>query len=114
MSQDTAEPAPIPPCPRCSAAHVVRGGLTHNGVPSFRCRDCGRRFVERPRKGPVGDDQRKLVERLLAERLSLRAIARITGRSRSWLQAFVNALYEHETPWEPGPLRLPKKSRARS
>ena len=91
--------------------HVIRAGTTHNGVPSFRCRDCGRRFVERPRKGPVGDDQRKLVERLLAERLSLRAIARVTGRSRSWLQAFVNALYREDTPWEPGPL---KKSRARS
>jgi transposase len=53
----------------------------------------------------VGDDQRALVERLLAERLSLRAIARATGRSRSWLQRFVNALYREGTPWEPGPLK---------
>ncbi len=111
MAELTPDPPPIPPCPRCGVGHVTRAGTTHNGVPGFRCRDCGRRFVERPRKGPVGDDQRSPVERLLAERLSPRAIARITGRSRSWLQAFVNALYREDTPWEPGPL---EKSRARS
>jgi hypothetical protein len=36
--------------------------------------------------------------RALAERLSLRAIARITGQSRSWVQAFVNAPHEDGTP----------------
>ena len=105
MQDATELPAPIPPCPRCSATHVVRNGPTHSGKPSFRCRACGRRFVADPAKGPVTDDQRALVERLLGERLSLRAIARITGRSRSWLQQFVNALYEEGTPWEPGPLK---------
>ena len=105
MTELAPDPPPIPPCPRCRVGHVTRAGATHNGVPSFRCRDCGRRFVERPRKGPVTDDQRQLVERLLAERLSLRAIARITGRSRSWLQAFANALYRDVTPWDPGPLK---------
>jgi transposase-like protein len=110
MSQDSTEPTPVPPCPRCAATHVVRNGLTHAGVPSFRCRTCGRRFVADPRKGPVPDDRKELVRRLLAERLSLRAIARVAGVSRSWLQTFVNAVYD-QTPWEPGPL---KKKRARS
>lgn len=110
MSQDSTEPAPIPPCPRCSATHVVRNGPTRHGVPSFRCRGCGRRFVADPRKGPVSEERQELVRRLLAERLSLRAIARAVGVSRSWLQTFVNAVYDR-TPWEPGPL---KKSRARS
>lgn len=100
----TATPQPAPPCPRCSAAHVVRNGPNSAGTPTFRCRACGRRFVADPAKGPVTDDQRALVGRLLAERLSLRAVARITGRSRSWLQRFANALYRDDTPWEPGPL----------
>jgi transposase-like protein len=99
----------IPPCPRCSATHVVRNGATHSGKPSFRCRGCGRRFVADPAKGPVTDERKALVERLLSERLGLRAIARVTGLSRSWLQRFVNDLYRDRTPWEPGPL---KKSRA--
>jgi transposase-like protein len=101
---------PVPPCRRCAATHVVRNGPNSAGTPTFRCRSCGHRFVAAPEKGPVSEDRKDLVRRLLGERLSLRAIARITGLSRSWLQTFVNALYE-QTPWEPGPL---KKSRARS
>ena len=98
------EPAAIPPCPRCSATHVVRNGPNAAGTPTFRCRPCGRRFVADPQKGPVSEEKRSLVRRLLGERLSLRAIARVAGVSRSWLQEFVNALYA-QTPWEPGPLK---------
>ena len=64
-----------------------------------------------PKKGPVGPDEQALVRRLLGERLGVRAIARATGRSRSWVQGFVNALYREGTPHDPGP---PPKSRARS
>ena len=109
MNTTTPEPAAVPPCPRCSATHVVRNGPNSAGTPTFRCRPCGRRFVADPQKGPVGEEKRSLIRRLLAERLSLRAIARAAGVSRSWLQEFVNGIYE-QTPWEPGPL---KKSPAR-
>ena len=69
------------------------------GAPSFLCRACGRRFVQSPRKGPVPRATRTLVLRLLGERMALRAIARVTGLSRSWLQRFVNALYrERDAP----------------
>ena len=96
---------PPPPCPRCSAAHVVRHGSTRAGKPSFRCRGCGRRFVQAPAKGPVSDGDQAAVERMLGERLRLRAIARITGRSRSWLQQFVNPLSRRRTPHAPGRLK---------
>jgi transposase-like protein len=98
-----------PDCPGCGIGPVVRNGSNSAGTQCFRCNGCGRRFVAEPRRQPVSDERRALVERLLSERLSLRAIARVTGLSRSWLQRFVNALYQHRTPWEPGPL---KKSRA--
>jgi transposase-like protein len=109
MSTTTLESTDLPPCPRCSATRVVRKDPNTAGTPTFRCRQCGRRFVALPQKGPVGPEKRSLIRRLLGERLSLRAIARAVGVSRSWLQEFVNALYE-QTPWEPGPL---KKSPAR-
>ena len=102
---------PLPPCPRCSSAHVVRNGRLRSGSPQLLCRGCGRRFVAAPKSQPVSDARKDLVRRLLRERMSLRGIARATGLSRSWLQGFVNALYREDTPWEPGPL---KKSRARS
>ena len=107
MSSNTPESSTVPPCPRCGAARVVRNGHRHEGVPSFLCRACGRQFVRSPRKGPVGEGTKALVLRLLGERMAIRAIARVTGLSRSWLQRFVNALYRERTPHEPGP--LPKK-----
>lgn len=100
---------PIPACPRCQATHVVRNGKTKAGSPNFRCRGCNRCFVAQPKRLPITEERCELVRRLLLERLALRAIARATGLSRSWLQRFVNSLYREETPWEPGEL---KKSRA--
>ena len=97
-------PNAIPPCPRCHALHVVRNGRNRSGSPNFLCRGCGRQFVARPRKGPVPDQTKDLIRRLLRERMALRAVARAVGVSRSWLQRFANALYRDETPWEPGPL----------
>ena len=110
---DTTTPAstpdPPPPCPHCRATHVVRNGILPSGSRRHLCRGCGRRFVVAPKKGPVSDERKDLIRRLPLERLSLRAIARVAGVSRSWLQGFVNSLYREETPWEPGPL---EKSRA--
>lgn len=105
MTPAHPDPPAIPPCPRCSATHVVRNGANAAGTPTYRRRGCGRRFVAAPAKGPVPEDRKALVLRLLGERLSLRAIARITGLSRSWPQPFVNNSYEHRTPWEPGPAK---------
>jgi transposase-like protein len=95
----------MPPCPRCGIGPVVRNGANSAGTPTFRCNGCGRRFVAAPQRGPVTDETKALVERLLGERMALRAIARATGVARSWLQRFVNDLYRRDTPWEPGPLK---------
>ena len=84
---------------------MVRNGLTHSGTPGFRCRRCDRRFVAAPRTGPIPDVTKDLIRRLLGERMGLRAIARVTGVSRSWLQGFVNALLRDGTPHHPGPLQ---------
>lgn len=94
----------VPLCSRCAATNVVRNGANSAGTPTFRCRRCGHRFVAHPRKGPISEEKQDLIRRLLLERLSLRAIVRTVGVSRSWLQRFVNTLYA-QTPWEPGPIK---------
>jgi insertion element IS1 protein InsB len=94
-----------PACPQCGVGPVVRNGVNSAGTQTFRCNGCHRRFVETPQRGPVSAETKALIERLLGERLGLRAITRVTGVSRSWLQAFVNDLYQRATPWEPGPLK---------
>ena len=109
MQEASSKPADRPPCPQCGSTRIHIHGVTHRGTPNFRCCDCQRRFVAHPKKGPVPEATKELVRRLLAERMALRAIARATGVSRSWLQTFVNKLYQKKTPWEPGPL---KKKRA--
>jgi transposase-like protein len=111
MQEASSQPANRPPCPQCGSTRIHIHGVTHSGTPNFRCCDCRRRFVAQPKKGPVPEAKKELVRRLLAERMALRAIARVAKVSRSWLQAFVNEIYQNETPWEPGPL---KKKRANS
>jgi transposase-like protein len=107
MSTTTPATVALPTCPGRRAGRVVRNGLTHTGTPNFRCRGCGRQFVEAPLKGPVSEEKRGLVLRLPGERMAIRAIARVTGLSRSRLRRFVNDPYRERTPREPGP--LPKK-----
>jgi transposase-like protein len=69
---------------------VARNGRTQSGAPNFLCRGCHRRFVERPKKGPVPESTQQLIRRLLRERMSRRGIARAVGVSLSWLRGFVN------------------------
>ncbi len=61
-----------------------------------------------PREGPVPAEDTAAVERMRAERLSLWAIARTTGRSRSWRQGFLNDRSRRRIRHAPGRL---KKSR---
>lgn len=80
-------------CPRCQSNHVVKNGKIHNGQQNFKCKGCGRQFVQNPTKKVIGQETRDLIDKLLLERLSLAGIARATGVSEQWLQTYVNAKY---------------------
>ncbi len=77
-------------CPRCDSQYIVKNGHTHTGKQSFKCRDCARQFVIAPRHQPLEEDTRKLIDRLLLEKISLAGIVRATGVSPRWLQYYVN------------------------
>ena len=72
----------------------MKYGRTHYGKQRYRCRDCGRQFVENPTRQPVETSTRELVDKLLLERLSLAGIARVTGVSPRWLQDYVNGKFK--------------------
>jgi transposase-like protein len=72
----------------------MKYGYTHYGKQRYRCRDCGRQFVDNPTRQPVEASTRELVDKLLLERLSLAGIARVTGVSPRWLQTYVNQKLE--------------------
>ncbi|MES1026718.1 IS1 family transposase [Gloeocapsa sp. BRSZ] len=80
-------------CPRCHSNHIVKNGFIHNGNQNFKCKDCGRQFVQHSTKKVIGQETRDLIDKLLLERLSLAGIARVTGVSEQWLQTYVNAKY---------------------
>ena len=60
-------------------------GHTHYGKPRFRCQDCCRQFVRHANVLPIDEATRRLIDKLLLERLALAAIARVTGVSQRWL-----------------------------
>ena len=77
-------------CPKCSSCNVVKNGSLGNGEPKFKCKTCGRQFVENPQKKPISDDTKQLIDKRLLERIPLAGIARVVGVSERWLQNYVN------------------------
>ena len=83
----------MPACVKCSSSRTVKNGRIHNGKQRFLCHECGRQFVEHPNKKVIDSQTRKLVDRLLLERISLAGIARAAQVSEQWLQQYVNEKY---------------------
>lgn len=83
----------MPTCPNCSSKKIVKNGHIHNGKQRFKCSQCNRQFVENPQKILIDQEKRKLVDRLLLERISLAGIARAVQVSERWLQTYVNDKY---------------------
>ena len=83
----------MPTCPLCASSQTVKNGRIHNGKQRFKCRGCGRQFIEQPTKKVIDLATRELIDRLLLERISLAGIARAVQVSEQWLQTYVNEKY---------------------
>ena len=82
-------------CPHCGHDHIVKNGVTSSsGKQNYLCRSCTRQFVENPKKKPISEEKKELIDRLLLERIPLAGIVRTTGVSASWLQSYVHEKYE--------------------
>jgi IS1 family transposase len=81
-------------CPQCGSARCKRNGHTQSGKQNHRCQDCARQFVVNAENRLIGEADRALVKRLLAERLSLRGVCRAVQVSLGWLVGFVVECYE--------------------
>ena len=81
-------------CPTCGSHEIIKNGLSHRAKQSYKCKDCGRQFVENPQWKPKDKDTLTLIDLLLLERIPLAGIARVTKVSDSWLQDYVNERYE--------------------
>lgn len=68
----------------------MKNGTTRRGKQNYKCRDCGRQFVENPQWNPWEKDSTAMIDRLLLEKIPLAGIARVMKLSESWLQAYVD------------------------
>ena len=87
----------IPPflrCPNCGSEDIMKNGTTRRGKQNYKCRDCGRQFVENPQWKPRKTGSTVMIDRLLLEKIPLAGIARVLKLSESWLQGYVNQCYE--------------------
>ena len=62
----------------CASRYIVKNGSVHNGKQKYKCKSCGRQFVNNPTKVTILIETKQLIDRLLLERISLRGIARVT------------------------------------
>ncbi|MCT7952786.1 IS1 family transposase [Ancylothrix sp. C2] len=67
----------------------MKNGRTSSGKQNFKCKECGRQFVLVPRHQPQSQEK-KIIDKLLLEKISLAGIVRATGVSPRWLQYYVN------------------------
>ena len=84
-----------PTCPACQSTHVVKNGKIHNGKQNFKCRECGRQFVQDPQNKIIDQATKTLIDKLLLEKIPLAGIARVAGVSEPWLQSYVNEKYQN-------------------
>ncbi|MBM0741809.1 IS1 family transposase [Phormidium sp. CLA17] len=77
------------------SSHTVKNGKIHNGKQNFKCRDCGRQFVQDPQNKIIDQTTKTLIDKLMLEKIPLAGIARVAGVSETWLQSYVNAKYQN-------------------
>lgn len=97
----------LPACPACSSSHIVKNGKIHNGKQNFKCRRCGRQFVQQPQNKIIDQTTKTLIDKLLLEKIPLAGIARVVGVSEPWLQKYVNEKYQNV----PSQVKVPAKKR---
>lgn len=76
-------------CRYCRSENVVKYGHIHNGKKRYICYDCHRQFTPDAQKKYISDEQKKSVDEMLLKRVSIAAISRTTGISKSWLYRYV-------------------------
>ncbi|MCP4105570.1 MAG: IS1 family transposase [Desulfobacteraceae bacterium] len=82
-------------CPTCKSDSIVRNGSIHSGKQKYMCRECKRQFVEEPCNKRISVETKRLIDRLLREKIPLAGIARSVKVSERWLQNYVNEKYEN-------------------
>ena len=72
-----------PPCPFCEQIQpVVYWGTNESKTRRFRCKNCDKTFTTQPKSNRISAEKEALIGKLLEERLSVEAIARVTNAAK--------------------------------
>jgi insertion element IS1 protein InsB len=77
----------------CGSGKIVKNGKTYYGKARGKCKDCLRQFVFKRKHRPLGPDQKRLIELLLLERISLEGICRVLEIRPHRLYGYLEELY---------------------
>jgi IS1 family transposase/transposase-like protein len=97
-------------CPKCGSEKTKSNGSVR-GNKKAQCKECNYQFVLEKSERFIEErqvDVLEIVDRLLLERLSLAAIARVTNVSERWLQDYVNNKLRKEVKREVEVTKKPK------
>jgi transposase-like protein len=75
------------------AACAVKNGRTYYGKARAKCKKCGRQFVLIRQHPPLSSEQKRRIELLLAERISLEGICRVPEIKAHQLYAYMDELH---------------------
>ncbi|WP_040654767.1 IS1/IS1595 family N-terminal zinc-binding domain-containing protein [Rubidibacter lacunae] len=84
-------------CPECESSEYIKHGRTHYGKQRYKCKACGRQYVEGSEYRHISPEDWELVDKLILEKLPLAGIARVMGISERHLQSYVNRKQESLT-----------------
>lgn len=73
----------------CQCEQFVKFGKDHKGNQRYRCKTCRRIWVDNPNSTHLNENDKDLIEKMLKENLSLRAIARIIGCHHTTILTFL-------------------------
>jgi transposase-like protein len=68
-------------CPSCGSNHIFKNGTIHNKKQKYQCQNYQRQFVENSQRDYISNETKKLIDKLLLEKISLAGITRVTGVS---------------------------------
>ena len=94
-------------CLTCRSDDIVKNRLTRRATQNYKCRDCGRQFVEDPQWKPIDRQTFDLVDLMLLEQIPLAGIARVLQSLSEGSLQYVNQLYE-EVPNQVDVIPKPK------
>lgn len=80
-------------CYYCGSVNIVKNGRTYYGKARGKCKDCSKQFVFERQNLNLSQEQKKHIELLLLERISLAGICRVLEISAYHLYRYMDELF---------------------